>query len=576
MGFNNTKYVQFIDEQTEAQLTISNPHLIIQDSTIPSAGKGCFAGEFIPKDTMFCRSNPHDVNEQVDSRFMNDLAYKDDASAYPSEESDTDTNISYVSVTKGYNVSHAYCKAVRDIEAGEELSRYYGKNYWLKAEFDQTYGSYIDNGQLPPVYTFIDEYRYGANFNSHIKVFGKCVDGKYYYAWGCTRSTSPLEIEQFASIPIFPTEQAACEAENSIPNETDRNTFKYLIDISKPDNAPYLIAEPIDNRYSNAFWDTEEGRILTEKKNNEQKEVAEKARAEEELVKKQFYDRVKTFTDVDTFPPFYVYLGHYTSKIRKISSQSDIICSCAKNKLDSMLTGSELFGKCVDGKYYYAFANWFDAEKASYDIESFASVPIFPCQCAADQRQSTLVGDAKYRFKYMLDVSKPDNSAYVLSEPIYSHLYSDLFWDTPEGQQLETQMDLQEKKDNFYRQYQSYIDNGSLPPVYTLVDTYGATPGYQPMGLYGKCANGKYYYVTGRSDPADSYNVSSFAAIPVFHTTNEVLEHTKTFETEEERSNFKYLLDVTKPDFSVYDPSEPIHHNFYSNTFWTMQNGDTH
>lgn len=100
---------------------------------------GCFAGEFIPKGTIFCRADPHDVNEQVeqslpsvDSRFINDLLYNGDAEKYSNvPESETVTNIGYISIGDRFlGITHVYCEALNDIKSGEELSRYYGPDYW--------------------------------------------------------------------------------------------------------------------------------------------------------------------------------------------------------------------------------------------------------------------------------------------------------------------------------------------------------------------------------------------------------------------------------------------------------------
>lgn len=129
------KYV--MSAPTESDIIISDPKLIIKKSTVANAGQGVFAGQFIPKNTIFCKSNMLDPNEESVGKYINDLLYKNSAADY-SHVADTVTNIGYVIFDEetaslnflSKNKLTCYLVALRNIMRDEELSRYYGQPYW--------------------------------------------------------------------------------------------------------------------------------------------------------------------------------------------------------------------------------------------------------------------------------------------------------------------------------------------------------------------------------------------------------------------------------------------------------------
>jgi SET domain-containing protein len=124
----------------DEQLTVDEKKLEVRKSTVNGAGEGLFALERIPKGTIFISAG--DINNyDTISRKMNDLSYHGTLENY-----DTDANV-ISCVNTGYIVKmdqlcklfrvgrhEIYVYAIRDIEEGEELSRFYGPDYWKKYE----------------------------------------------------------------------------------------------------------------------------------------------------------------------------------------------------------------------------------------------------------------------------------------------------------------------------------------------------------------------------------------------------------------------------------------------------------
>lgn len=288
MGQSNDKYKRFVKSVND--IKVSDPKLIIKQSTIPSAGEGCFAGEFIPKGTVFCRSDPTDTTETTPNRKMNDLLYNGDASTYPELGSeDLVTNIGYVCIGDPFFGPVVYMEALQDIPEGAELSRYYGRSYWLNYDFDRKYPNFASKGEIPDVYVFFDKFAGSMYQNYHLNIFVKCVDGKYYYVTGPVGKHDYFDVEKFASYPIFPTEESV-EKYKDETFETDKEkwSFKYLRDVSKPDNSAYTLYDKIDDLRPISYWEkTPEGIA----------EYAAQRAAEEERMKKYDVVHIASFDE---------------------------------------------------------------------------------------------------------------------------------------------------------------------------------------------------------------------------------------------------------------------------------------
>lgn len=254
MGQQNNKYIQYIDKASD--IVISDPKLDIKQSTAKYGGNGVFAEEFIPKGTIFCKSDPFNIIEETIGRYINDLLYQGNAEEYEQNESTNNvTNIGYVKTNEesspfdlfGMKQTNKTCHCITlvDIMKGQELSRYYGADYWFDYEFKQKYKLFIEKKEYPPDYIFLDEYRTDLDIRFCINVYVKCVDSKYYYVYGHGVSKNYYtRINAFQSLPIF---RNILEVNNYVENKfgkyetMDDQTkkeyyeFKFLMDCSKPD-----------------------------------------------------------------------------------------------------------------------------------------------------------------------------------------------------------------------------------------------------------------------------------------------------------------------------------------------------
>lgn len=277
MDQQNDKYITFVDKASD--IVLSEPKLVIKESTAENGGngasnRGVFAEELIPKGTIFCKSDPFDVSENVISRYINDLLYQGDAEKYKENELKCNTtNIGYVRIKEESSSMDffrrskktCYCIALVDIMCGQELSRYYGEDYWFNYEFDIKHNiSDLSCNNYPSDYIFLDEYRIDIMFNTCIYIFVKCVDGKYFYVCGHNiPNTYYTRINAFNALPLFKDTLEATTYIEKVFGEDDVSPdnseyyspgkhvkkefydFKFLIDCSKPDFSPYSQSEPI-------------------------------------------------------------------------------------------------------------------------------------------------------------------------------------------------------------------------------------------------------------------------------------------------------------------------------------------
>jgi hypothetical protein len=108
-------------------------------------GKGVFALEPIKEGTVFLKcDDPYNINSGSIERYINDLNYNGDIDEYKTDENiKQNTNVGYIRRMDmndprvflfGEFHGDLYLYAIKDIDIGEELSRFYGSKYWLEAE----------------------------------------------------------------------------------------------------------------------------------------------------------------------------------------------------------------------------------------------------------------------------------------------------------------------------------------------------------------------------------------------------------------------------------------------------------
>jgi len=254
------------------KINIYNPILEIKPSG-EGRGDGVFAVNDIKSGTILGKIDPNNDSDttnklNVISRKINDLLYTGNAKEYPPEV-DSITNIGYIIIKdqSAYGIDFFipsilttnnwngiglepgyYMRAIRYIKAGEELSRPYGKTFWMEQEFIQKYSDPLKPILTNlPVYTFVGEYRIGEEYNHCLYLYSKLVDNKYYYAIGFCSKLDFLDVEKFNSFPIYKNEQDKNEQQKHREQREQQNeeNWKHLIDCSKPDNSEYLPDEPI-------------------------------------------------------------------------------------------------------------------------------------------------------------------------------------------------------------------------------------------------------------------------------------------------------------------------------------------
>lgn len=226
------------------KITVTDVKLEIKKSTNLSAGSGVFATEFIPKDTVFLCSGSGAIEEQGIGFYINDLAYDGNVENYKNEEKQLEIqNVGFMKQCDelyqffGVGQCTIYLVTLKDINAGEELSKYYGLDYWLEYNFwnnfpGNKYRATHDVKDLPNKWVFIDNIRVDYNFNHNMQVFAKKVDDnpekgnpsdKYFYMVGYGNKN-------------------ICYHQNFDELSKD---FK---DITKPDFSPYLLDEAVYDR----------------------------------------------------------------------------------------------------------------------------------------------------------------------------------------------------------------------------------------------------------------------------------------------------------------------------------------
>ncbi len=278
----SSQFVDWVD--TEDAVTVTPVKLEVKQSGCVGSdenNRGVFACEFIPAGTYICKTNPDDVNEDSISRMCNDLGYTGSAKAYDENyaQAEAASNLVYVNVSDTFGLDAqiagkskvTFVRALRDIQPGEELSRHYGRDYWYTTEYLEKHEQTIKAGEIPRDYLFIDEYRVALQYNHCWYVFAKSDgENRYHYVIGYgVRPKDYVKVNEFNSLPVFGTELEAREfvkanygpfADSDNPNESSALdkffwTYKYLINVSKPDFTRYEPDEPI-NYNGRQYWAT--------------------------------------------------------------------------------------------------------------------------------------------------------------------------------------------------------------------------------------------------------------------------------------------------------------------------------
>ncbi len=131
-------YIVKTVEEMDIKTTLSNEDVEIKTSTNPEAGLGLFTKKDISKgDIVLCCPNATNPADPHVTKMINDLAYNYNLDDYENDDLVLHyTNLSYktyiLSPVKGVITRiKVYLVAMRDIKEGEELSRYYGNQYWI-------------------------------------------------------------------------------------------------------------------------------------------------------------------------------------------------------------------------------------------------------------------------------------------------------------------------------------------------------------------------------------------------------------------------------------------------------------
>ncbi len=132
---------------------------------------------------------------------INDLAYHGPICNYDTNENiEQNINVGYIVRDHehefmrffGHSPKNVYLYALKDIKESEELSRYYGRDYWSLYEFWQRFpnNQYQSTGSiedLPSDWVYIDEIRAFLAQNYNKKLFAKKANDQYHYFVSCSK-----------------------------------------------------------------------------------------------------------------------------------------------------------------------------------------------------------------------------------------------------------------------------------------------------------------------------------------------------------------------------------------------------
>ena len=242
----------------------SDENIVVSDVEfeIKETGLGVIAKQFIPANTIIKKL--YLVQDELYDK-INDLNYTGDANQYLSNvDSQDKTNVGIVKVGNEVEIFELakviYLETLRDIEEGEELSRFYNEDFWFEKEFSNKYGQVIKSGDLPEVYSYVDSFRESIHSSNVLQIYGKKIGDKYYYVqlMGNTKINFYQKVKQFNELPIFANlieledyldKKYGPESFRSVEVQQEVLKLVYLIDRSKSDNSKYELDDyiQIDN-----------------------------------------------------------------------------------------------------------------------------------------------------------------------------------------------------------------------------------------------------------------------------------------------------------------------------------------
>lgn len=330
----NYKYNQDVIVETKK--------LEIRESTNKQAGLGVFALEPINAGTIFLECiNPEIANSDTIDKKINDLAYKGECSDYDTEENiENNVNVGYIIKDSEHEwtsffggVPKIYLYALKNISESEELSRYYGLNYWLEYEFWQRFAHNQYRltqamEDLPSDWVFVDEIRKDITFNNHRNLFAKRTGDQYHY---------------FISF--------------SKPNYFDPHFIDKLNDvivITKDDYSPYRYDGIIyDNMYLTKYLQIKEGNCEDLDKGNklivENNDLIEESEEQKKDFKQEFWNK---YPECKYFQ-YNQERGHYGIPIIDDIHPEYVPSTILYKDGDHNLKEYYLYSKKVNSKYYY-------------------------------------------------------------------------------------------------------------------------------------------------------------------------------------------------------------------------------
>lgn len=247
---NTSPYIAWVKSRKEITILTKEEAeecLEVRESTIPGAGNGLFAKKFIPAGTHIDVTFILNTNEKNFGRQCNDLGYRGSAEEYentPEEEMKKHINIMYTNFFVEYPfILTAAETTMRDIQPGEELSRYYGPEYWYNYE--------IHERNKDNMVDFLPAGKYAATPDPAMK------PDKYYHLFYRNVADEEGNVigyeyrlsvsERVSNLFMKPKLFHALPVRKTIPEEdemeADSNVF--LIDVTKPDCSRFSPEEPI-------------------------------------------------------------------------------------------------------------------------------------------------------------------------------------------------------------------------------------------------------------------------------------------------------------------------------------------
>ncbi len=490
--------------------------LEVRASTIPSAGRGVFALEDISVGSIIhdCTTSSRDSDEGL-SRVINDLAFRGDVTTYDLEDNlKCHINIGYMVQYEhgsqmalfGVPPTKIYICAIKDIKAGEELSRYYGLDYWLEYQFWENFphSKFRESNlhaDLPSGYVKIDELRSGLEQNMSINFYGKKIGDKYHY------------FAAYCTVPYYHKDFA----------EKIRSIHK----LTKPGHKIYTFSEPIQI--------TEHGRIRTlfqtkylEELNNKKNDI------EEEFWEKHSDSKYLETRNIVDLPSEYVFTG---------------CVGCTPSKF-------AIHAKKVDDKYYYLL-NTIPNAVSEYSLHFY--YPIKPEEIGTIYLDVTKPDNTPYllhelvnglHFSVYLN-SLEEQKEQALPEK-NTELY-DKFW------AKYPHIKVSEFWSNGIRsgEHCHLVRASDIPPEYIPINFVSRDKKSKEtlQMLYCKKVNGKYHYLLDTYTPIEKYRDMCKK------------EYIQYFELDF-MTNIDRFVDVSKPDLTSYALDEDIYQNMKCSEYY--------